>query len=492
MSWWHYFIVIIYGLCLSFVFFYSVSQFLLFLKAYSLTKPTNPAKKLSHFPKVCIQLPIYNEGEIVERLLKNIAQINYPTEALEIQVLDDSTDDSLEKNQALVKQLQQDGIPIQHFHRKKRTAFKAGALKEGLQHTEAEFIAVFDADFMPKANWLQQTLGCFEDPEVGVVQTRWGHLNKNYSLITQVQALALDFHFCIEQVGRNRGNHLINFNGTAGIWRKSCILDAGNWRGDTLTEDLDLSYRAQLKHWKIHYLNHVSTPAELPIEMNAARSQQFRWNKGAAENFRLNYAKVRKAAHLPISTKIHAFFHLLNSSLFFVILTLAVLSFPVLFIKHEFPSSISFFYGFTILGLSTFLYMIGYAYTYFKENKFSLKSVLQFVFKFFSFFALAMGLSVSNSKAILEGHLGKKSSFIRTPKFNVLGKQKAKVKKGVPQRFKLINLIELGLLFYFILALVYAFQAQDFALFPFHLMLVFGFGFVTWSTWQSRFFRLNQ
>jgi len=489
MNWWYYLIITVYGLCLGFIFLYSLSQFLLFLKAYSPSKITKSTPKLIHFPKVCIQLPIFNEGEIVERLLKNIAQIDYPTEALEIQVLDDSTDDSLETNKNLVLQLQEEGIPIQHIHRKNRADFKAGALKNGLALTEAEFIAVFDADFLPQSDWLYKTLPHFENPEIGVVQTRWGHLNKNYSLITQVQALALDFHFWIEQVGRNRGNHFINFNGTAGIWRKSCILDAGNWRGDTLTEDLDLSYRAQLKHWKIQYLNHVITPAELPIEMNAARSQQFRWNKGAAENFRLNYRKVNRANHLSYSTKIHAFFHLLNSSLFLVILILAVLSLPVLYIKHEFPTSIWFFYGFSILGLSTFLYMIGYAYTYFNQKAFHFQSAIQFIIKFFSFFALAMGLSVNNSKAILEGHLGKKSSFIRTPKFNVLGKQKTKIKLEKQPQLNWINLIELALLGYFISALFYAFHVQDFALFPFHLMLVFGFGFVTWTTWQSKFYK---
>lgn len=489
MSWWHYFILIIYAFCLSFVFLYSLSQFLLFLKAYKATSKHKSEPQLTHFPKVCIQLPIYNEGEIVERLLNNISKIDYPKEALEIQVLDDSTDDSLSINKQLVEDLQKNGIPIQHIHRKKRTAFKAGALKHGLELTQAEFIAVFDADFMPDSNWLKQTLAYFENPEVGVVQTRWGHLNKNYSLITKVQALALDFHFWVEQVGRNVGQHFINFNGTAGIWRKSCIEDAGNWKGDTLTEDLDLSYRAQLKNWKIHYLNHVVTPAEIPIEMNAARSQQFRWNKGAAENFRLNFTKVRKASHLKTSTKIHAFFHLLNSSLFFVILLLAILSLPVLYIKHEFPTSIYFFYGFAVLGLSTILYMIGYAFTYFKQNKLGLKSALQFLIQFFSFFALAMGLSVSNSKAILEGHRGKKSGFIRTPKFNVFDQTKKPKKPSIPPSLNFVNAVEIALFLYFIFAVGYAFYVVDFALLPFHLMLVFGFGYVTLSTWQPKFFQ---
>jgi len=208
-------------------------------------------------------------------------------------VLDDSTDESLAETAIQIKQLQLTGLDIQHICRKDRSGFKAGALKEGLEIAKGEFIAVFDSDFLPKKDWLQQTVPYFKDPEVGVVQTRWGHINRNYSLLTRIQAFALDFHFIMEQTGRNFGKHFINFNGTAGIWRKECILNAGNWSGDTLTEDLDLSYRAQMKHWKFKYLEDVETPAELPVVMSAARSQQFRWNKGVGrEFFQKNYSKL--------------------------------------------------------------------------------------------------------------------------------------------------------------------------------------------------------
>ena len=233
-------------------------------------------------PYVTIQLPVYNELYVMERLLENIAKIKYPLDKLEIQVLDDSTDESVETTSKHIKKIKELGIDIKHIQRTNREGFKAGALKEGLKIAKGEFIAIFDADFLPQTDWLFQTVPYFKDSEIGVVQTRWGHINRNYSTLTKIQAFALDAHFTLEQVGRNSKGHFINFNGTAGLWRKECIYDAGNWEGDTLTEDLDLSYRAQLKNWKFKYLEGVVTPAELPVVISAARSQQFRWNKGGA------------------------------------------------------------------------------------------------------------------------------------------------------------------------------------------------------------------
>ena len=237
-------------------------------------------------PKITIQLPLYNELYVVERLLECISKIEYPKNKLQIQVLDDSTDESLELSKRLVLKHQKNKIPVELITRKDRKGFKAGALKHGLETATGDFIAIFDADFLPQSDWLLKTIPHFKNPNTGVVQTRWGHLNRDFSVLTEIQAFALDAHFLLEQVGRNQQNHFINFNGTAGIWRKECILDAGNWEGDTLTEDLDLSYRAQLKKWKFQYLDDVVTPAELPVTLSAIRSQQFRWNKGGAENFR--------------------------------------------------------------------------------------------------------------------------------------------------------------------------------------------------------------
>lgn len=238
---------------------YALAQLNLLLNYLKARKKVDNSEKFNfsntnEIPFITIQLPVYNELYVMERLLKNIALLEYPREKLEIQVLDDSTDESVEITAKLIKEIQALGIDIQHTRRSNRQGFKAGALKEGLKTAKGEFIAIFDADFLPEPDWLYKTVPYFKDPEIGVIQTRWGHINRDYSTLTKIQAFALDAHFTLEQVGRNSQGHFINFNGTAGLWRKECIYDAGNWEGDTLTEDLDLSYRAQLKNWKFKYL----------------------------------------------------------------------------------------------------------------------------------------------------------------------------------------------------------------------------------------------
>ena len=481
-------IIIIYTLALLLIFFYSISQLQLLLNYLKAKKQVDASEKfnlkdLSETPFVTIQLPLYNELYVVERLLKNIAKIDYPREKLEIQVLDDSTDESVAKIKSLVNQLQTTDLDIQHITRKDRSGFKAGALKEGLKIAKGEFIAIFDSDFLPKKDWLLQTVPYFKDPEIGVVQTRWGHINRDYSLLTKIQAFALDFHFILEQTGRNFGRHFINFNGTAGIWRKECILDAGNWSGDTLTEDLDLSYRAQLKHWKFKYLEDVETPAELPVVISAAKSQQFRWNKGAAENFKKNFKKLLKDKTVPFGTKFHAFFHLLNSSMFLIILVLAVLSIPVLFIKNNNPQFGWYFNLVAFFLVSTVIFFLCYYAAYAKIHGKSFKSFLKFIGMFFTFFSVAMGFSVHNSLAVLEGHLGKKSAFIRTPKFNVSSLNDSWKKNiYIQQKFSLSIGVEFALWLYFGFGLYSAFMLNDFSLAIFHLMLFIGFGFVVFRS----------
>ncbi|OEY72969.1 cellulose synthase family protein [Salegentibacter salarius] len=481
-------IILIYTFALLLIFFYSISQLQLLLNYLKAKKQVDASEKFNlqdpaEIPFVTIQLPLYNELYVVERLLKNIAKIDYPPEKLEIQVLDDSTDESVKKIEMLVKQLKQTGLDIKHITRKDRSGFKAGALKEGLKIAKGEFIAIFDSDFLPKKDWLLQTVPYFKDPEIGVVQTRWGHINRDYSLLTKIQAFALDFHFILEQTGRNFGRHFINFNGTAGIWRKECILDAGNWSGDTLTEDLDLSYRAQLKNWKFKYLEDVETPAELPVAISAARSQQFRWNKGAAENFKKNFKNLLKDKSVPFGTKFHAFFHLLNSSMFLIILVLAVLSIPVLFIKNNNPQFGWYFNLVAFFLVSTLIFFLCYYAAYTKIHGKSFKSFLKFIAMFFTFFSVAMGFSVHNSLAVLEGHLGKKSAFIRTPKFNVSSLNDSWKKNiYIQQKFSLSIGVEFALWLYFGFGLYSAFMLNDFSLAIFHLMLFIGFGFVVFRS----------
>ncbi len=476
-------IIILYTFALFLVFLYSLAQLgLLINYIRSKRNPGSSVKfnfsKAEEIPYVTIQLPIYNEMYVVERLLENIAGIEYPTDKLEIQVLDDSTE-SVEKTALQIQNLQQTGLDIKHICRENRIGFKAGALKEGLKIAKGEFIAVFDADFLPKKDWLYQTVPYFKDPEVGVVQTRWGHINRDYSLLTKIQAFALDFHFILEQVGRNFGKHFINFNGTAGIWRKECILDAGNWSGDTLTEDLDLSYRAQMKRWKFKYLEDVETPAELPVVISAARTQQFRWNKGAAENFQKNYPKLLWDKNLTAGTKFHGFFHLLNSSMFLVILLLAVLSLPVLYIKNLNPQFSGYFYVIAFFAISTLIFFICYWVTYAKIHGKGIKSFFSFIGMFITFFSVAMGFSAHNSLAVLEGHFGRKSEFIRTPKFNINNlKDSWKDNKYLSKTLSFSIILESLLWLYFGFAIFSAFKLNDFGLIIFHLMLFSGFGFV--------------
>jgi len=370
-------------------------------------------------PFITIQLPVYNEMYVMERLLDNIAQIDYPKNKLEIQVLDDSTDETVESTLQHIQKLQATGLDIQHITRTDRKGFKAGALKEGLEVAKGEIIAIFDSDFLPQKDWLKRTVPYFKDQAVGVVQTRWGHINRNYSILTRIQAFALDAHFTLEQVGRNSKGHFINFNGTAGLWRKACIIDAGNWEGDTLTEDLDLSYRAQLKNWKFKYLEHVETPAELPIVISAARSQQFRWNKGGAENFRKMLGRVIKSKNISTKTKVHGLLHLLNSTMFLNVLIVGVLSIPMLYIKNEYAHLRPYFYVMSFFVMSTIIFFICYWFMYKNIYGGGFKNFVRYIGMFFVFFSIAMGFSLHNSIAVLEGHLGKKSEFVRTPKFNI-------------------------------------------------------------------------
>jgi cellulose synthase/poly-beta-1,6-N-acetylglucosamine synthase-like glycosyltransferase len=489
-------IIVIYSVALILIFMYALAQLNLLFNYLSSQKKKSQCAQFNlsnpdEIPFVTIQLPVYNEMYVMERLLDNIALLDYPKDKLEIQVLDDSTDETVKTTCKQINKLKQTGLDIVHITRTDRSGFKAGALKEGLETAKGEFIAIFDADFLPQKDWLQRTITFFKDTQIGVVQTRWGHINRNYSILTKIQAFALDAHFTLEQVGRNSKGHFINFNGTAGIWRKECIIDAGNWEGDTLTEDLDLSYRAQLKNWKFKYLEDVETPAELPVVISAARTQQFRWNKGGAENFRKMMWKVLKNENISAKTKVHGLLHLLNSTMFLSILVVAVLSIPMLYIKNEYAHLKIYFYVMSFFVISTIIFFICYWFMYKKAYGSGIKNFVQYIIMFLTFFSIAMGFSFQNSIAVLEGHLGKRSDFIRTPKFNINSltdswKNNKYLKKNIS-----FNVIFEGLLMlYFGFGMYSAFivgdQGGDFGLFPFHLMLFLGFGYVFFKSLTSK------
>lgn len=489
-------IIGVYSLALVLIFMYALAQLNLLFNYLSAQKKehNNDTFNLNNpeeTPYVTIQLPVYNELYVMERLLDNIAKIDYPKNKLEIQVLDDSTDESVATTASHIKKLQASGLDIHHVRRENREGFKAGALKEGLKTAKGEFIAIFDADFLPKKDWLQRTVPYFKDGQIGVVQTRWGHINRNYSVLTKIQAFALDAHFTLEQVGRNSKGHFINFNGTAGVWRKQCILDAGNWEGDTLTEDLDLSYRAQLKNWKFKYLEDVETPAELPVVISAARSQQFRWNKGGAENFRKMMWRVLKNENISAKTKLHGLLHLLNSTMFLSVLVVAILSIPILYIKNEHTQLNVYFLVMSFFILSTIIFFICYWFMYKRTYGSGIKNFIQYIAMFFTFFSIAMGFSLHNSIAVLEGHLGKRSEFVRTPKFNINSLSDSwKNNKYLSKNISINVIFEGILMLYFGFGMYSAFivgdQGGDFGLFPFHLMLFLGFGFVFFKSLTSK------
>lgn len=489
-------IIIVYTISLLLIFMYALAQLNLLLNYLASKKakdnsPTFDFSKPEEIPYVTIQLPVYNEMYVMERLLDNIAKIDYPQDKLEIQVLDDSTDETVASTRAHVEKLQATGLDIKHITRTDRSGFKAGALKEGLKIAKGEFIAIFDSDFLPETDWLKRTVPYFKDEKIGVVQTRWGHLNRNYSILTKIQAFALDAHFTLEQVGRNSKGHFINFNGTAGLWRKTCIIDAGNWEGDTLTEDLDLSYRAQLKNWKFKYLENVETPAELPIVISAARSQQFRWNKGGAENFRKMLWRVLKSENISSKTKLHGLLHLLNSTMFLNVLIVAVLSIPMLYIKNEYTHLKPYFYVMSFFVVSSIIFFVCYWFMYKNIYGGGFKNFIRYIGMFFVFFSIAMGFSLHNSIAVLEGHWGKKSEFVRTPKFNINSiKDSWKKNKYIKKTVSIHVIFEGLLMLYFAFGMYSAFivgdQGGDFGLFPFHLMLFLGFGYVFTKSLTSK------
>lgn len=483
-------LIIIYGLALSFIFLYSIVQVNLVVNYLrdKKTREVNYVIDENNLPFITVQLPLYNELYVVERLIDSIAKFDYPKDKFEIQILDDSTDETVSIVTKKVEEYKALGFNIYQHRREVRTGYKAGALAEGLEIAKGEFIAIFDADFLPRKEFLKKTIPYFNNKKIGVVQTKWEHLNANYSLLTRLQAFGLNAHFTVEQTGRNAKDHFINFNGTAGIWRKSCIKDAGGWEADTLTEDLDLSYRAQLKGWKFKYLEKLGSPAELPAAMNALKNQQFRWTKGAAECTRKNLLKVLKNKELPFGTKLHALFHLMNSSIFICIVLLSVLSIPMLMIKNNFVEygmlfKIGSFFMLSVLFLSIY-YFVSLSSDY--SNKF--KAFSHFILLFPLFLSVSMGLSLHNALAVLEGYMGKKSPFIRTPKFNIIeNKDVWKKNKYLVSSVSFLTVLEFLLTIYFFFGILSAFYYDDFGLIPFHIMLFLGFGYVTfYSLFHSR------
>lgn len=466
-------VAILFALSLLYLFLFSIGQ--LHLTYIYLKRKPVPQPEVEFTPLVTIQLPVYNEKYVIERLIDAVVNIDYPREKLEIQILDDSTDETSGIIYQKLEWLERFGIRMKHIRRKQRDGFKAGALQEALPWTKGEFIAIFDADFIPEPDFLKKTLPHFTDPKIGAVQTRWSHINRDYSLVTRLQAFGLDAHFSIEQSARHEAGSFINFNGTSGIWRKRCIIDAGGWSADTLTEDLDLSYRAQLKGWKLRYLEDVDTPGELPVVMPAIKQQQYRWNKGGAETAR-KLAPTVLRSELPALRKVHAILHLFNNSVFVAILLAALLSLPMLSLKSRHPGIEIIFNigGIFFLGFLS----VGFFY-WTATRRFHADAPKQFIILFPAFLITTMGLSLHNGVAVIEGWLGIKTPFVRTPKFNIVDKRD----KWIDNNYLNTNpgfgtLLEGVLCGCFTWAVFEDLQMNDPTLLVFHAMLALGFGSV--------------
>lgn len=471
-------IILVYGLTLFVICLFSLGQCNLawhYLKAKKRGKEKTTALIEEH-PFVTIQLPTYNERYVVERLINAVANMDYPLERFEIQVLDDSTDDTVQIIADKVAYYEQQGVDIRHVKRPDRVGFKAGALQHGMETAKGTFIAIFDSDFVPNPDFLLKTLSRFTHDRVGMVQTKWTHFNAHYGTLTKIQAFWLNAHFTVEQKGREQAGSFINFNGTAGIWRKECIEDAGGWQYDTLTEDLDLSYRAQLRGWEFVYSEEIETPAELPVVIPSVKSQQYRWNKGGAETARKTLWKVI-TSNLPLVHKTRAVFHLLNSSVFLLLLIAAILSIPTLYIKEHnadlevlFDCGSIFLIGFFAIS---FFYWVAAKATH-PEHTF-----WYYIIHFPMFLVFSMGMTLHNSVAVVEGYLGIKTPFVRTPKFNIKAKKDSwKNNQYLNQTMTPVTFMEGALAIYFMYGIFSGFKLEDYGLTLFHFMMAIGFAYV--------------
>lgn len=476
-------VLVSYFISLTILFIFGLHGFIMiyYYNKYKNVKYT-PKKDFSPDATVTIQLPLYNELYVVERLINAVCEIDYPKDKMEIQVLDDSTDETVQITAKAVEEKRKAGFDIKHVRRNNRQGFKAGALKEGMKTAKGEYIAIFDADFIPQKEFLKKTLAFFSDDKVGMVQTRWEHINGDYSMLTRAQALALDGHFVIEQTVRNKAGFFINFNGTGGVWRRSCIVDAGNWDGDTLTEDLDLSYRAQLNGWKFIYLKDFTSPAELPSEINALKSQQFRWTKGAIETAKKILPLVWKAK-IPLRDKIESTFHLTNNIVFPFILLAAILNVPLIFIKNSGPHHLYFAMMsiFVLAFIGSFLF---YLYSQKDIRTDWRKKIVLFPL----FMAGSMGFAVNNSRAVFEGLMNRKSEFVRTPKFKVVNEKDSWIgKKYTSRKIGFSVYVELIMAVYCLIGVASSIYFLEIAALPFQILFFLGFSFVSLTSIKHTF-----
>ncbi|MCX7019695.1 MAG: cellulose synthase family protein [bacterium] len=475
---WSIVLIAVYFVCLVFLAFFSTHRYLMLFLYYKRRPSYRPERSPAGVePPVTIQLPIYNERYVVERLIDSVGKLDYPADKLQIQVLDDSTDETCGLARSCVERLRNRGVNIEHIRRGNRIGYKAGALQEGLKTATGEFVAIFDADFVPPFDFLRMIMHKFAEPRVAMVQMRWGHLNRQYSLLTKLQSIMLDAHFVIEHSARHSSGRFFNFNGTAGVWRKSAIFDAGGWQHDTLTEDLDLSYRAQLRGWKFEYLPAVIVPAELPVEINAFKSQQHRWTKGAVQTAVKLLPRVI-VSRIPLYVKMEAIVHLTNNLAYLLMLVLSLMMLPVLLVRESWNFQMPFWVDLLLFFAATVsvvaFYTAGQA-----EIRPLWYRQLHYIPLMMS---LGIGLCVINAKAVMEGLLGIKSGFVRTPKMGDAAKapngNRALRIKSYFTRSSGIALAELALAIYYACIVVHCITHNNYYALPFMLLFLFGFGYV--------------
>src|SRR4051812_312400 len=460
--------------------------FIIYLFLKNRKRAPVPVSRFEQLPVVTVQLPIFNEIYVVERLLRSVSELDYPRDRLQIQVLDDSTDDTREITANCAAELRERGFDVELIHRIERTGFKAGALERGLATARGEFVCILDADFVPPPYLLRKTVDFFTDPKVGMIQTRWGHLNRGYSLLTRVQAMFLDGHLVLEQTARSRSGRFFNFNGTAGLWRKSCIEQAGGWQHDTLTEDLDLSYRAQLAGWKFIFLPDVVTPAELPVDMNGFKSQQHRWTKGSIQTCKKLLPTIWRST-LPFYLKLEATAHLTSNFAYLLLACLCVLLHPSIggpqngwlrMLLVDVPI-------FLTASLSVAVFYIC------AQRELHPRTWMKEILLLPALLALGVGLSINNARAVLEAVFNHKSDFARTPKYGIERKaQPWRSCKYMPLK-SLLPIVEMAFALYFSYFVWFAIQHQQWLSLPFLAMFQIGFLYVSLSSVSQWLPRIN-
>ncbi len=485
-------VISVYTFALLMVCIYGFHRYVLVYLYYRYRrKVPRPARRFEEdeLPRVTVQLPMYNEKYVAERVIERACELDYPREKLQIQVLDDSTDETVQVASAAVARARAAGFDIEYLHRDDRTGYKAGALQAGLERATGEFVTIFDADFVPEPAILRDSIHYFSDPKVCAVQARWDHINRDESLLTQTQAIYLDGHFAIEHVARNRSGRFMSFNGTAGTWRRDAIRDAGGWQHDTLAEDMDLSYRAQLRGWKFVFCRDVTAPAELPPEMNAFKAQQFRWTKGGAQTAMKLLGRLL-LSRIPLKAKIDAFFHMTCFSIHAYVVILVTLLLPALLIRiaeAEGTTPVRAMFDTLVFALATISALVFYV-----ASQYELFGDWRTVLKYLPFLmALGVGVCLSNTKALLEALLGKSSEFVRTPKYGAGSTQYAARRRrgqGARKRKRdLLPCLEFVYGLYMVFCAAYAvIQPKLLMAGPFFAMFAVGFFYVSLLTFAGQ------